>query len=204
MKNFFCTIPQQPPEKLKKTVYANPCGNPALEYSEPISFPVLAIIGSTVQQGETIRITAIKPETENCDRNAVTFSEELDALKEKKGFEYTIDIVPTPLSETIEDHQDLFGKLMDYVSDDEAVYTDITYGTKPIPIIMLMVLTYAYRFKKNLSVESIIYGLMDHDPKAKAGGKLYDVSALFYMNSTINSINTSKDPKEFIKNILAL
>ena len=44
MKNFLCTIPQQPEKSLKKTKYANPCGNPVLECTEEVSFPVLVLI----------------------------------------------------------------------------------------------------------------------------------------------------------------
>lgn len=52
MKNYFCTIPQQPEKKLKKTEYENPCGNPVLECTEGVSFPILVLIKNTVSKGE--------------------------------------------------------------------------------------------------------------------------------------------------------
>lgn len=201
MKNYLCTIPQQPPMSLKKIKYANPCDNAVLECPEEVSFPIIALIRNTAQKDEKIRITAIKQEHENCELNYVTFTAELDAMKKEIGFDYTLDIVSTPFSETIDDHQNLFGNLIDHVYDGDTLYTDITYGTKPIPMILLMTLTYAYRFKKDSSIESIIYGQMNHDTRIAS---LYDVSALFYMNSTINTISDAKDPKEFIKGILSL
>ncbi|MGN0600783.1 MAG: TM1812 family CRISPR-associated protein [Oscillospiraceae bacterium] len=201
MKNFICTIPQQPSQSLKKTKYANPCENPALECPEAVSFPILVLIRNTVKQGEKIRITAVKPEHKNCDSNAETFVNELEALKNEIGIEYTLDMVSTPFSETIDTHLDLFGKLIDYVHDDDMIYADITFGTKPIPMLILMTLTYAYKFKKNASVENIVYGQYNHDTDVSS---LYDVSALFYMNSTINTMDETSDPEKFIKAMLEL
>lgn len=201
MKNFLFTVPQQPEQSLKKTKYKNPCENPLLECKEETRFPILVLIGNTVKANEKIRITAIKQEYINCEKNSRTFTEELKKLKNDTGFEYELDIVTTPYSETIEDHLALFGKLIDHVHDDDSLYTDITYGTKPIPMILLMTLTYTYRFNKNSFVENIIYGQFDHVTQTSS---LYDVSALFYMNSTINTMTGSSDPNKFIKDILAL
>lgn len=201
MKNFICTIPQQPSTSLKKTKYANPCENPVLECPESTSFPILVLIRNTVKQGEKIRVTAVKPEHKNCDTNAETFVNELEALKNEIGFEYTLDMVTIPFSETIDAHLDLFGKLIDFVHNDDMLYSDITFGTKPIPMLILMTLTYAYRFKENASVENIVYGQLNHDTNISG---LYDVSALFYMNSTINTMSETSDPEKFIKAMLEL
>ena len=64
-----------------------------------------------------------------------------------------------------------------------------------------MTLTYAYRFKENASVENIVYGQLNHDTNISG---LYDVSALFYMNSTINTMSETSDPEKFIKAMLEL
>ena len=200
MKNYFCTIPQQPEKKLKKTEYENPCGNPVLECTEGVSFPILVLIKNTVSKGEKIRITTVKQEHVNCDTNEKTFTAELEALKNEVGFEYELETILTPFSETIDDHLGLFGKLIDTIRDDDALYADITFGTKPIPMVFLMMLTYAYRFR-NTFIENIIYGQFNHDTNASS---LYDVTALFYMNSTINTMSDSADPKKFIKAVLDL
>ena len=201
MKNFICTIPQQPEKNLKKTKYENPCGNPVLECTEEVSFPVLVLMKNTVAKGEKIHITTVKQEHANCDINKNTFMSELEALKNEVGFEYELETILTPFSETIDAHLDLFGKLIGYVHDDDMIYADITFGTKPIPMLILMTLTYAYKFKKNASVENIVYGQYNHDTDVSS---LYDVSALFYMNSTINTMDETSDPEKFIKAMLAL
>lgn len=199
MKNFICTMPYQDP---KEPVYSNPCANPVLNCSEKIKYPILILIQNTVKNGEKIRITAVNPDYQKCHENYGYFLEDLEKLKSRIGFEYEINTVETPYSERIEDHLDLFGKMIDTIHDDEELYADISYGSKPIPIILLMVLTYAYRFRNGF-IENIIYGLLDHNSSSKSG-RLYDVTALFYMNSTINTMSDSSDPKKFIKAILEL
>ena len=200
MKNFICTIPQQPKAKLEDIQYLNPCDNPVLGFDGTTKFPIFVLILNTAKKGEKIRITAVRPDYENCHINFETFVNDLEKLKERIGFECEIDVVDTHYSERIDDHLDLFGKLIDTVQDQDEIYADISYGTKPIPIIVLMMLTYAYRFRGGI-IENIIYGQVDHNPAQKRGW-LYDVTALFYMNSTINTMNDSSDPKMFIKKML--
>lgn len=201
MKNFIFTIPQQPANKLKETRYENPCRNPILECPKATRFPILVPMRNTVAKGEKICITAIRQEHANCFINEKTFMDELEKLKDELGFEYDLHIVSTPFSETISDHFSLFSDMIENVHNDDEIYSDITFGTKPIPMIMLMTLTYAYRFKDDVSVESIVYGQYNHDTDISG---LFDVSALFYMNSTINTMSETSDPEKFIKDILAL
>lgn len=204
MKNFICTITQQFPDSWSRLVYKNPCENPVLKCSEPINSPVFALIRNTVKKGEKISITVVRPDHENCHTNFNTFLGDLEMIKDEMKFEYELIVVDTPFSERIEDHLDLFEKLLDTVHDDDEIYADITYGTKPIPIVLYMVLTYAYRFR-SCFVENTIYGKVNF--KKDTGehlGELYDVTALFYMNSTINTMSDSSDPKKFIKAVLDL
>ena len=195
MKNYFCIIPYEW-EKIK---YENPCENPVLECSEPIHSPIFALMCNTIKSGEKIRLTVIRPDHENCHTNFNTFLSDLESLKDKMGFEYDTIVVDTPLSETIDDYLNLFEKLMDTVHDDDDIYVDMTYGTKPIPIVLYMAITYAYKFRKCF-VENTIYG----KTKGIDLGELYDVTALFYMNMSISVMRDSADPRGLIKSILAL
>ena len=201
MKNFLFTIPQQPETSLRETMYMNPCRNPLLECPKATRFPILVLVRNTVKKDEKIVITAIEQDHINCRKNAETFMKELEALKAEIGFEYELHKVPTPFSETIDDHLNLFSDMIDNVHNEDTLYTDITFGTKPIPMIMLMTLTYAYRFKENISIENIVYGQLNHDTGVSS---LFDVSALFFMNATINTMRETADPEKFIKGMLDL
>ena len=66
-------------------------------------------------------------------------------------------------------------------------------------MILMMYMNYAYKFFRDISIENVIYGAMDHSSKKSY---IYDVSALFYMNSTINSMKNVADPEGFIRTII--
>jgi len=201
MKKYYLTISQQPvPDGLRLTSYQNPGDSPILSYGET-RFPIVPVIFNTVKPGEDIRIFAVKPENPNTDHWYAELKKELDALKEKKQFTYEMKPIDTPDSELVGDHLRLFGKLTDTAEDDDVIYADITYGTKPLPMIMLMFTNFAYRYKQNVDIEAIVYGAFNHNTKTSS---LYDVSALFYMNSTVNQLGTVSDPKKVLDMLLAL
>ena len=67
-----------------------------------------------------------------------------------------------------------------------------------------MVLTYAYKFRDGF-IENIIYSLVNFNKQNEFYlGALYDVTALFYMNSTINTMDETSNPEKFIKAMLEL
>lgn len=202
MKKYYTTISQQPKDKLQETIYENPGKNPVLNCSSPTHYPIIPLIRNTAQKGEEIKIIAVKPAYENTDHCLSVLIEELDALKNEIGFDYgEIHIIETPVSEMVNNHLDLFGELVKTAADDDKIYVDITFGTKPIPMILLMYMNYAYRFNKNTSIENVIYGAYNHSEKKSF---IYDVSALFYMNSTINTMENVADPAEFIRAIIQM
>lgn len=202
MKKYYTTISQQPAEKLLENIYENPGKNPVLNCEMATHYPIIPLIRNTAKKGEEIKIIAVKPAYETTDHCLSVLKEELEALKGEIGFEYgEIQIIDTPVSEMVNNHLDLFGELVKTAEDNDKIYVDITFGTKPIPMILLMYMNYAYRFKKNISIENVIYGAMNHAEKKSS---IYDVSALFYMNSTINSMENVADPAEFIRTIIGM
>lgn len=201
MKTYYLTIPQQKvPDGLKLTSYQNPGDSPILNYGAT-RFPIVAVIANTVEKGEKIRIFGIKPQNPNTDFWLGKLTEELDNLKAEKQFEYELKLIETPDSELVGDHLQLFGKLTDTAKNRVRIYADVTFGSKPIPMIMLMFTNFAYRYKENVDVEAIVYGSFNHDTNISA---LYDVTALFYMNSTVNQLGSVSDPKKVLNLLLAL
>lgn len=201
MKKYYLTISQQPKGDLKESLYSNPGGNPALECRTSTHFPIIPVIANTADKNEKIRIYAVCPQHENTKINLDILRSELEKTKEEIGFEYELTIVDTPFSEMIGDHLALFGKLIETAENDDMIYADITFGTKPIPMILMMFMTYAYRFKENITIEKIVYGQFDHNTKTAS---VYDVSALFYMNMTINNMDNVTDPIKFINLMLEM
>lgn len=99
------------------------------------------------EKGEQIKIVAVKPAYATTDYCLSVLKNELEAIKAEIGFEYgEIELIDTPVSEIIDNHLDLFGKLIGTADDGDRIYADITYGTKPIPMILMMYMNYAYKF----------------------------------------------------------
>ena len=48
--------------------------------------------------------------------------------------------------------------LLDKIGDNEILHACITFGTKPLPIILFMALNYAYKVRNNTDIETIVYG----------------------------------------------
>ncbi len=187
MKKYYTTIPQQPvPDGLRLTLYKNPGNSPLLNYGET-RFPIVPVIANSAEKDDEVRVYGIKPAYENTNHWKAELEKELDALAAEKGFKYKLEILETPQSETVENHLELFRRLTQTAEKDDKIYADITFGTKPIPIILLMFMNYAYKNREGAEIESIVYGAFSHADKTSS---LYDVSALFYMNATVNRMTS--------------
>ncbi len=203
MKKFITVIPMQPDDCLHKIRYETEAEELLLKSEIETRFPTMLMIDSSVEKDEKIEIVVVKTEHENTEKNYKAFLSELDEIKQKKGFEYKIIDIKTTLSETPEKQYELLEKIVENLSDGDEVYSDITYGAKPTPIVIMMAMNYAYEYLKNTDVKAMIYGSYNH-----ATGKTtaYNVSSLFYMNSLMNKVSggNHENPLEVIKAIINL
>lgn len=203
MKRFITVIPIQEPEKLKKGIY-EPVGDaPLIQKTREVRFPIFIPMENSVTDGERISVIAVMTDHDRVRTNYDTFKRELAELAEEKCFTYDITEIYTPYAEDTSTHLKLFEELIGTFNDGEELHTCVTYGTKPVPMILMMALTYAYRLCKECIIESIVYGQMNHETKKM---QLFDVSSLFYMNSAVNDLAdvNAADPLGFIKGMLEL
>ncbi len=204
MKKYYMTIPQQPEGNVHLALYKNPGNSSVLDYGKETRFPLIPLISNTAEKDEKIGLYLIKPAYASTDLWLSEFIKEFDELKMEIGFECDSPmIIDCSVSEVIDNHLELFGKLIETVSKDDRIFCDVTYGTKVIPMIMMMVLNFAYRCKENVMIENLVYGAVDHNTSPKQS-KLYDVTALFYMNATVNTIPDTDDPVKLIKTIIKM
>lgn len=202
MKKFICTIPIQDPNNLHKNKYENPMGIPLLDSSIETRFPIIPIIESFVENDETVTVVMLKIKPHNNTKvNCKTFLEELEEIEKEKNCKIKKEIIEIHFSECVEDHLFSFEQLINNIEDDDELYVDITYGTKPLPLVYLMAVTCGYKYRKDVSVEYIIYGSFNYNDKTS---NLYDVTSLFFMNQTVNSLDGIKEPFAAIKSVLYL
>ena len=95
--------------------------------------------------------------------------------------------------------------MVDELTDGAAIYADITYGTKSMPIIVFSVLNFAEKFF-NADIKNIVYGKVDFDTNNNPiNPELFDMTPLFYLNSLANTFacNDSDQAKKLLASILA-
>lgn len=200
MKKFITTSPFQPEGRLEKQIY-HAQDNSKLQYNKPISFPILAVINGYVQKGEEIQVITIKADYVNAENNYKKFQEELQELSQEKGFTYTLKTVDVPYDNELDTQLEMFQKLIDLTDDDDTLYTCMSYGSKPTPLIENLALNYAYRIKKNVSIECIVYGAIDFNTKQ---ANIYDITSIFYMDEIVKVLAENKvsNPSKHIKSLL--
>ena len=200
MKKFITTVPFQPENKLKKQVY-KAMENQKLQYDKEVSFPVLPLLHGYVEQGEQIQLIVIKHEQENTDRNFEVMKEQIAEFEKEQGCQCNIKVITVPYNDLIDTQLHTFGSLIDEVEDEDELYACMTYGTKPIPLVEMMALNYAYRAKNNTKIGCITYGQIDF---GTGEARIYDMTPLFYMDDIVTKVAGMhvKNPAEVIKKIL--
>ena len=187
MKRFISTIPIQPKGALYKTNYLLKEDNALLKTDRTTMFPILIPLENSVSEGEKIIVTVILIDRPNVSYNYDLFKEELEELSKLKKFTYEIAEVRTPDTEIAKNHLELFKNISALFADskDEELYACITYGTKPMPMLLMMALTFAYKLCDSFTIEAIVYGGFEHTLKQSF---IYDVSSMFYLNSAVNNM----------------
>ena len=209
MKKFITVIPFQVKGQLGSYLYCA-VGNDRLQMEERTSFPILTAVNGYLQPGEQSRVIALVAKTADGERNLRVLRDQLRRLCVQKGY-VEPEIVEVELKEgdEVAAHVDTFQKLIDQVDDDDELYACVTYGTKPLSQVVLMAVQYAYRVKRNTSIDCIVYGSIDRsrssDP-AEWAGSVYDETALVQLDEIVRMLADRgvANPRGAIRQILSL
>lgn len=210
MKKFITTIPpMQRPKNLIDGTYSA-VNNERLSCDFKTCFPVLPLIKGYSNNEENIEIIVLYT-----DDPAKCYDEETDTDISKANYDrfrkhlnaylsninYEINEIKIKYDETVEAHLNTFIKIIEQINEGDTVFADITFGTKPVPIIEIMALNYALRVKKDVSVGCLSYGAKNFNT-----GKLgvFDVTSLLYMDEMINNMAHAniENPLDMIKEII--
>ncbi len=197
MKKFIATSPFQ--EKLSKYKYAS--DNPKLFYDCETSYPIIPVIANSAEEGEKVKILSIVADFDAAKRNEDGFKQELENLSKAKNFSYEIQELLIPFEESTDKNIELFGNLIESISDGDELNADITYGSKLMSVVTMMSLNYGYKLRKDVSIGHLVYG----EVKWKEGiARIHDASALFFMNTTVFNLAQShiEDPVKVIRYML--
>ena len=190
-------------------------GNKTIEYDGEIIFPVNSVLAKTMQKGEKVKIVLLsKKDIEgNSKKNEVKFKEELNEINRNIGadIEY-VSPIETPFTETRDVHKKIIRDMVATLEDNAEIIGDVTYGPKPLPIIMFAVMNFAEKFFK-ANIKNIIYGKVDFVDDGSGMGKtkpinpvIYDLTPLYYLNNLTKTMSykSSSDAVKALDSLLNL
>ena len=169
-------------------------GNATIEYGGEVIFPVNSVLAKNIKKGEKVKVVLLsKVDVEgNCAMNAGEFQKELNTINRNIGADIEYVILTTPFEETRDVHETLLRDMIAKLEDGAEIVSDITFGPKPLPIIIFAVMNFAEKFFK-AKIRNIIYGKVDFVDDG--GGKtkpinpvIYDLTSLYYLNNLTNAM----------------
>lgn len=182
MKKFLMVTSQLSEDLLAEYVY-EPVDNPLLEYGRT-HFPIIPLVNASVEEGDAIEAIAITYDIPDCHRNLALLNEEISAVCASKNAQCCMNSIEVPFDDSIKAILNVYQQLIKLVEDGDELYADITYGSKPMPIILTMALQYAYRTKRDVSIECVVYGQVSHF-KETMDARIFDVTALVQLDEIV-------------------
>lgn len=206
VKKFIAVSPRQEvvPERLGREdhEFYKAVGNPKLEYRKAVCFPLFSILHGYAERGDTIEILVLTAEYEICEINFGYIESGCQEICREAGTaSCTVTKISIPFDETLDSHLGTFEKLIQHIKDHDKLYACITFGSKPTPMLEIMTLNYGYRTCRDVTVECIAYGEMNHKTGKK---RIFDVTSLFLMDQIVNELGQYRhqNPLAVIRTIL--
>ena len=171
-------------------------GNDTIEYKGEVIFPVNSVLARTMKKGDKIKVVLLsKVDIEgNSAINAGIFQKELNHINRGIGADIEYITIATPFEETRGVHETLLRDMIGKLESGAEIIGDVTYGPKPLPIIMFAVMNFAEKFF-SAKIKNIVYGKVDFVDDGSGTGKtkpvnpvLYDLTPLYYLNSVTNAM----------------
>lgn len=213
--------------------------------------PILPVLNASVEEGETIEVILIAAKNEKLNQ-LVKVQKENGEVELKTAFERNLDWTreeildwaaskkvhvlglenpiikdePATMTALMELFKDLINRVETNWSSEDLFYADVTFGQKPMSIVLLYLLRYIRAIKKNV-IDHIVYGqiywrakiqedgkpvqtteyifkIKDNTPifeprtkdVSEPKGQLHDVTALFYMDSMIGRVGEMEGIKD--------
>ena len=166
-------------------------GNSIIEYEKEVFFPVNAVLAKILQKGERGKVLFLSTSggDENYSReNIEKFKEELTNINAGINADLSWETIEVPFDPRNEVFEQLTGGIISKFEKDCQIIADITYGIKPLPMILFCALQFAEKFF-NAAILNVIYGKAEFNRQNKpVNPKLYDITSLFYLNKLIGAM----------------
>lgn len=144
------------------------------------AFPIIPILQKTVQEGDSVKVIAVRQKNAPENKNMDILRHELDMLNLPDCTLCDIAIGETQEKDTL---LRLFGELIDAFEDEACYYACITFGTKTYPLVLFSALRCIDKLLQNVEIKGIYYQEITRRDGKEDRVRLYDVSALFTLDS---------------------
>lgn len=195
-KIVFVDIPMRELNDNSKQCYAK-TGNTNCKYEGKIHFPINAVLADKMKQDDEVKVVFLTTttQTDSSKENVKKFQEELNRINSEKKAKISYTIINSVFEETKNVHEKRIENMISVLEKDAEIYADITFGQKPIPMLLMCVLTFAEKFC-NADIKKVIYGKVEfvkHDDGKTYPEKpeLYDVTSLYYLNNLVGTMEAS-------------
>lgn len=193
-KIVFVTIPMKKPDAVDYSLG----GNTTCFYTTPVMYPINAILADKLKPNDEVKVVLLKTKTVDQEKNyqsatnVADFIGELGTINTSIGATLSYEELESDFSETKENFQHRMRSMLNKVEPDCELFADITYGPKPLPMILMCTFNFAEKFF-NADIRNIVYGKVEF--VQEADGKetvrhpeLYDVVSLYYLNNLTNTM----------------
>lgn len=158
--------------------------------SKHYDFPLSYMIDSEVNENDSVEIITVVERSEEGHQQAAEnyelFKKEVNSILQ--GRNTVINFTEITASKKFESttFNRFFKEIANEIRDDDKIYMDITFGLKPYTMSMFIAIAYAAKVCSGVSVETVLYSQKytgTSDSSSVDTAKLYDITALFYINS---------------------
>ena len=192
-KIIFADIPMKELSAKDKQCFSG-TGNAGCFYSGSVIFPINAVLSEKLKKDDDVKVVLLKTVSEkgNSGVNAGIFQQELDEINSKIGAKITYETIDSDFVETKKNHEKRLRAMLSKIEEGAEIFVDITFGPKPLPMVMMCVLNFAEKFF-DADVKKIVYGKVDfvkhEDGKSyPENPELYDVTSLYYLNNLVGAM----------------
>ena len=191
-KTFITVISQQgvksKSSELKALRYDSP-DNVRLDYDSKIKFPITAAIHGYANSNDEVKVIAI---IDRSNRNLMNnyneyFKNEMERIREEMKIpteNFKIEEVDVSGFADKNIELELFEKVIEKIDYYEEIYVCITYGIKPIPIILFSVSNYLEKVK-DCNIRIIIYGHVIREDGKDPIPEIRDITSLYVNNNIL-------------------
>jgi len=147
-----------------------------LRYDGETTYPIVHLLANHIQPGDEAEVVAIDFH-DNPPENFELLKQDLLALENKLQTKITLTVLSHGLDETSHEHMNLFKLLVRSIEDCSTVYADLTYGTKPTPMVIALALFCIELMRQYTDVARLIYGrIFWKAPQVIDRACIYDVT----------------------------